>query len=161
MNILLLKQIALFSVLIGGAIGIITLIPFIGTLAFMTLLLFLSALVIVYLKRNNLIGIINLKEGALIGAVVGFASFISFSIVFLPLSVIIGLIFSKYYIGHLVTMFITNFGGFFILIVLLFFLALISALMNSFAGISTAYVYEILSGLKKAENESINFEIRE
>jgi len=161
MNILLLKQIALFSVLIGGAIGIITLIPFIGTLAFMTLLLFLSALVIVYLKRNNLIGIINLKEGALIGAVVGFASFISFSIVFLPLSVIIGLIFSKYYIGHLVTMFITNFGGFFILIVLLFFLALIAALMNSFAGISTAYVYEILSGLKKAENESINFEIRE
>ena len=161
MNILLLKQIALFSVLIGGAIGIITLIPFIGTLAFMTLLLFLSALVIVYLKRNNLIGIINLKEGALIGAVVGFASFISFSIVFLPLSVIIGLIFSKYYIGHLVTMFITNFGGFFILIVLLFFLALISALMNSFAGIATAYVYEILSGLKKAENESINFEIRE
>ena len=125
MNILLLKQIALFSVLIGDAIGIITLIPFIGTLAFMTLLLFLSALVIVYLKRNNLIGIINLKEGALIGAVVGFASFISFSIVFLPLSVIIGLIFSKYYIGHLVTMFITNFGGFFILIVLLFFLALI------------------------------------
>ena len=83
MNILLLKQIALFSALIGGAIGIITLIPFIGTLAFLTLILFLSAIIIVYLKKNNLIGIIDMKEGAIIGAVIGFSAFVAFSI--LPL----------------------------------------------------------------------------
>ena len=39
MNILLLKQVALFSALIGGAIGVITLIPFVGTLSFLTLIL--------------------------------------------------------------------------------------------------------------------------
>ncbi len=160
MNILLLKQIALFSALIGGAIGIITLIPFIGTLAFLTLILFLSAIIIVYLKKNNLIGIIDMKEGAIIGAVIGFSAFVAFSIVFTPLSAIIGLIFSNYYIGHILTMFITNFGGFFVMIMLLLFIGLISALMNAFSGIVTAYIYELLSGLKKAENENIDFEIK-
>ena len=53
MNILLLKQVALFSAMIGGVIGIITLIPFIGTLSFLTLILFLSAIIIVYLKRHD------------------------------------------------------------------------------------------------------------
>ncbi len=160
MNILLLKQVALFSALIGGAIGVITLIPFIGTLSFLTLILFLSAIIIVYLKKHDLIGIIDMKEGAILGAVIGFASFITFFIVFAPLSILIGFIAKGYYVGHLLRIFFENFGGFFVMIMLLFFLALISALMNAFSGLTTAYVYELLSGLKKAENENIDFEIK-
>lgn len=160
MNILLLKQVALFSALIGGAIGVITLIPFIGTLSFLTLILFLSAVIIVYLKKHDLIGIIDMKEGAILGAVIGFASFITFFIVFAPLSILIGFIAKGYYVGHLLRIFFENFGGFFVMIMLLFFLALISALMNAFSGLTTAYVYELLSGLKKAENENIDFEIK-
>lgn len=160
MNILLLKQVALFSALIGGAIGVITLIPFIGTLSFLTLILFLSAIIIVYLKKHDLIGIIDMKEGAILGAVIGFASFITFFIVFAPLSILIGFIAKGYYVGHLLRIFFENFGGFFVMIMLLFFLALISALMNAFSGLTTAYVYELLSGLKKAENENVDFEIK-
>ena len=160
MNILLLKQVALFSALIGGAIGVITLIPFVGTLSFLTLLLFLSACIIVYLKKHDLIGIIDMKEGAILGAVIGFASFITFFIVIAPLSILIGFIAKGYYVGHLLRIFFENFGGFFVMIMLLFFLALISALMNAFSGLTTAYVYELLSGLKKAENENIDFEIK-
>ena len=51
-------------------------------------------------------------------------------------------------------------GGVFVMLSLLLFLALISALMNAFSGLTTAYVYELLSGLKKAENENIDFEIK-
>ena len=160
MNILLLKQVALFSALIGGAIGVITLIPFVGTLSFLTLILFLSAIIIVYLKKHDLIGIIDMKEGAILGAVIGFASFITFFIVFAPLSILIGFIAKGYYVGHLLRIFFENFGGFFVMIMLLFFLALISALMNAFSGLTTAYVYDLLSGLKKAENENIDFEIK-
>ena len=160
MNILLLKQVALFSALIGGAIGVITLIPFVGTLSFLTLILFLSAIIIVYLKKHDLIGIIDMKEGAILGAVIGFASFVAFFVVFTPLSILIGFIAKGYYVGHLLRIFFENFGGFFVMIMLLFFLALISALMNAFSGLTTAYVYELLSGLKKAENENIDFEIK-
>ena len=96
MNILLLKQVALFSALIGGAIGVITLIPFVGTLSFLTLILFLSAIIIVYLKKHDLIGIIDMKEGAILGAVIGFASFVAFFVVFTPLSILIGFIAKTY-----------------------------------------------------------------
>ena len=160
MNILLLKQAALFSALIGGILGIITLIPYLGSISFMALILCLSAIIIVYFKRNNLIGIIDMREGAILGAVIGFASFVAFSIVYTPLSIIIGLITEKFYIGRVILQFITNFGGFFVLISLLLFIAFISALMNAFSGVVTAYVYELLSGLKKAENENIDFEIK-
>ncbi|MGN1154375.1 MAG: hypothetical protein ACI4S3_10140 [Candidatus Gastranaerophilaceae bacterium] len=160
MNILLLKQVALFSALIGAAIGIITLIPFIGTISFLVLILLLSAIIIVYLKKNDLIGIIDMREGAILGAVIGFSSFMAFAAVYTPISIIIGLIFRQYYIGHLFTIFLTNFGGFFIMLLLLLFVGLISALMNAFSGLTTAYIYEMLSGLKKAENENIDFEIK-
>ena len=52
MNILLLKQAALFSALIGGIIGIVTLIPYIGNITFLALILFLSAIIIVYFKNT-------------------------------------------------------------------------------------------------------------
>ena len=55
-------------------------------------------------------------------------------------------------------------SGFFVLVMIMLFLAVLSALMNSFAGLVTAYIYEILTGIKKEEkelNESIDFEIKE
>ena len=52
-------------------------------------------------------------------------------------------------------------SGFFVLVMILLFLALLSALMNAFAGLTTAYAYEILSGMKKEQNENVDFEIKE
>ena len=43
---------------------------------------------------------------------------------------------------------------------LIFFIALLSALMNAFAGLATSYVYELLTGLKKESNDSVDFEIK-
>lgn len=159
MNILLLKQVALFSALIGGGIGILTLIPIVGTFTFLTLILFLAAIVIVYLKKHDLIGIIDMREGAILGAIIGFSAFAAFSVIFTPLSILIGLI-TKNHVGFFLRMFLTDFGGFFVMLMLLFFTGLISAMMNAFTGLTTAYVYELLSGLKKAENENIEFEIK-
>ncbi len=44
---------------------------------------------------------------------------------------------------------------------LIIFVGLLSALMNAFTGLVTAYVYEALSGIKKEENnENIDIEIK-
>ena len=47
-------------------------------------------------------------------------------------------------------------------VLLIIFMAGISALFNGFSGLVTAYVYELLTGIKKApdENTSIDFEIK-
>lgn len=159
MNTLLLKQIGILSAIFGATMGVLTIIPFINGFTFMALTLVASAIVLVYMKRHDLIGVINIREGAVIGAEIGFVSFIAFSIVFIPLVSIVGLIFKGYYTYGILYM--LKISGFFVLILLVVFMAILSALMNAFSGLVTAYVYEILSGIKKEENERIDFEIKE
>lgn len=161
MNPLLVKQTAILSAILGGAIGVLTLIPFVRNFTFMILILCIAAVVIIYMKKNELIGVIDVREGAILGGVIGFVSFIAFSIVFIPLVAIVGLIFKGYYTFGITYM--LRVSGFFVLIMLVVFMAILSALMNAFAGLTTAYIYEVLSGIKKEEkeNENVDFEIKE
>ncbi|MDD3436729.1 MAG: hypothetical protein PHC64_06220 [Candidatus Gastranaerophilales bacterium] len=160
MNPVILKQTAILSAILGGILGLLTLIPFVGGFSFLILMLCISAIIIIYMKRNELIGIIDLKEGAILGAVIGFVSFIAFSIVFIPLAAILSLIFKMYYYLGWLTMLLKA-SGLFVLVILVIFMGILSALMNAFTGLSTAYAYEVLSGIKKEQNESVDFEIKE
>lgn len=161
MNFLLVKQAAILSAILGGILGVLTLIPFVRNFSFLLLIVCISAVIIIYMKRNNLMGIIDVREGAILGAIIGFVSFIAFSIVFVPLVAIVGLIFKGYYTFGITYM--LRVSGFFVLIMLVIFLGLLSALMNAFTGLVTAYMYEILSGIKKEEKEEehVDFEIKE
>ena len=159
MNPLVVKQTAILSAILGGICGILTLIPFVRTFSFLILILCISAIIIIYMKRNNSIGVLDIKEGAVLGGIIGFVSFIAFSIVFIPLVTIVGLIFKNYYTYGISYM--LKVSGFFVLVMLVVFLAILSALMNAFAGLTTAYIYEILSGFKKESNENVDFEIKE
>lgn len=162
MNQLIVKQTAILSAILGGILGVLTLIPFVRNFSFMLLILCISAVIIVYMKKNELIGIIDVREGAILGAIIGFISFVAFSIVFVPLVSIIGLIFKGYYTYGI--LYLLQASGFFVLVMLMGFLAILSALMNSFSGLVTAYIYEILSGIKKEElqdKEDVDFEIKE
>ena len=81
MNLLLLKQLSILSAFAGAILGLVTIIPYVSMLSFLLLILCLSAVILVYLKQNDLIGIISIREGCIFGAVIGFVSFIAFSIV--------------------------------------------------------------------------------
>ena len=168
-NILLLKQIAILSAIAGAALAVISIIPYINVFSFTILMLFLSGGVLYYMKRNNMIGIFDLREGSIFGAVVGFVSFIAFSVVFVPLDIILSLLTKGFHAllsfipvhTSFLLYFFNNFGGFIVLIMLIIFVGLLSALMNAFTGLVTAYVYEALSGIKKEENnENIDIEIK-
>ena len=160
MNLLLLKQLSILSVFAGVILGLITIIPYVSMLSFLVLILFLSAFVIVYLKQNDLIGIISVREGCIFGAVIGFVSFIAFSIVYTPISMLLGWLIPSYTQGFL-RFFMTSFGSVIVMILLMILMAGISALFNGFAGLVTAYVYELVTGVKKESNEnnSVDFTI--
>lgn len=160
MNLLLLKQLSILSIFAGAILGLVTIIPYISLLSFLVLILFLSAFIIAYLKQNDLIGIISIREGCIFGAVIGFISFIAFSITYTPLSMLLGWLIPSYSQGFL-RFFLTSFGSFIVLILLMILMAGISALFNGFAGLVTAWVYELISGVKKENNQNntIDFEI--
>ena len=56
MNILLLKQISILSLIAGAALGVVTIIPFIGGIAFLFLMMCIGAALIIYLKKMTLVG---------------------------------------------------------------------------------------------------------
>ncbi len=161
MNLLLLKQISLISTFAGALLGFVTIVPYLSFLSFMLLIICLSAFVIVYLKQNDLIGIISVREGCIFGALIGFVSFIAFSVVYAPLSMLLGWLFPSYTQGFL-RFFLTSFGSVIVMILLMILMAGISALFNAFSGLVTAYVYELVTGVKKENNQnsSVDFEIK-
>ena len=160
MNLLLLKQLAILSAFAGAVLGFVTVIPYISMISFLILILCLSAFVLTYLKQNDLIGLISIREGCIFGAVIGFVSFIAFSIIYTPISMILGWLIPAYTQGFL-RFFMTSFGSFVVMILLMILMAGISALFNGFAGLVTAWVYELISGIKKEadENNTVDFTI--
>lgn len=161
MNLLILKQLAILSLFSGVMLGLVTIIPYISFVSFMLLILFLSGFILAYLKQNDLIGIFNIREGCIYGAVIGFVSFIAFSAVYTPISMFLGWLFPTYTQGFM-RFFLNSFGSLVVMFFLIIFMAGISALFNGFTGMVTAWVYELITGVKKEndENSSVDFEIK-
>ena len=153
MNLLLLKQLAILSAFAGAILGFVTVIPYVSMFSFLILILFLSAFVLAYLKQNEFIGIISVREGCIFGSVIGFVSFIAFSLVYTPISMLLGWLIPSYTQGFL-RFFMTSFGSMIVMVLLMLLMAGISALFNGFAGLVTAWVYELVSGVKKEANEN-------
>lgn len=137
----------------GLATGFILLIPFIQYFACFSFIL-IGAGTVFYLKKNSFVGILSLQDGALIGAIAGFIGLIASAIVYLPISWLKNLIFNPIAQSgfHSSFSFMTTSFSFIVAIMLIFFVALMSALFNSFSGLVAAYVYE------KIENLSIKDE---
>lgn len=161
MNLIILKQLSILSIFAGVMLGLVTIIPYVSFISFMILLLFLSAFILVYLKQNDLIGIINVREGSIYGAVIGFVSFLAFSLVYAPISMLLGWLIPSYTQGFL-RFFLNSFGSVIVMFLLMILMAGISALFNGFTGLVTAWVYELITGQKKenGQNNSIDFEIK-
>ncbi len=148
MNITLIKQMGIFSALIGAFVGIVTLIPLIGNIVYTIFYIALSAILIVYLKKIDILGDITMKEGGILGAVIGVVSNIAFLCVYLPIITIIQLLFGNGWIGQMIVACFSSFLSFLCLIFMIIFVVLLSALMNGFAGAAIVYIYELLAKLK-------------
>lgn len=161
MNLLILKQLAILSVFAGVILGLVTIVPYVSLISFLILILFLSGFILVYLKQNDLIGIFNIREGCIYGAVIGFISFLAFSVIYTPISMLLGWLFPAYTQGFM-RFFLNSFGSLIVMFLLIIFMAGISALFNGFTGLVTAWVYEMITGIKKEndQNSSVDFEIK-
>jgi len=144
MNIYL-KPTVILSAIAGAILGLLLLMPFFSFNFFVCILFsMVSVLVIVYLKKNNLIGILEPVDGAIIGAVSGFICVITANLVYIPLYGIISAIFKNYGQGIGISIFakimIQNFN-LFITSMFLFFFGMIGAIFNAFSGLLCAFIY--------------------
>ncbi len=150
MNLILLKQISILSLILGAALGLITIIPYIGLISFLVCVFASGSLVLIYMKNLELVGELDTKMWAIYGSISGFIAFIGFSVSFVPLATIIGLIVkTSYYLG--VSLMFRM--GFFITILMVFFVALIAALMNGFGSMATSYAIRLYEEQVALQNE--------
>ena len=155
MNKLLMKRMTLLSVILGLAAGVITVIPFISSVAFLVLMVFAAVIILIYMKKKNFVGYIEPKEGSIYGAIIGFVSFIAFCVSFLPLASIIGLMYKgSFYLG--ISLIVRS--GIFVIILTVLFVAMLSALINAFSGLVTAYIYSQIEQKPEENRTNIEFE---
>jgi len=131
---------------------------------FLVCLLFslVGVFVILFLKKHNLVGILEPVDGAVIGGIAGFVCTVAANLVYIPLYGILAAIFKTYGQGIGISIFaqimIKNFN-LFITAMFLFFLGLIGAIFNAFSGMACAFIYEKLE-IEKPEDMT-HFEIEE
>lgn len=152
MNKLLLQQITFFSSVLGGLLALVTLIPFIGQIGFFLLMCCASVFVILFMMRLELIEFYEIKESALVGALIGAISYIAFSVVYIPV-VIILMKFFGLYTNYGVSLILSS-ASFWILVVLTAFMAVLSATVNAFSAFLTFYINEVIKSMNHNNNEN-------
>lgn len=160
MNFVVTKKIAFISFILGCFIGVITLIPYLNLISFLFLSFLVAPFMVIYLKKNNLMGIVDTKEGAILSAIIGACAFTGFFIVFSPLSAIIGLLYKS---GVYVVMrwFFSSGGGIMVLILTYFMIGSMTALFNAFSGTTMAYLYQEQQKTHKEQNQNFQIESKE
>lgn len=150
---MLIKSSLTLGAILGAILGVILLIPFINGFSCLILFTLVGAGVVFYLKRNAFVGILSVQDGAMVGAISGFIALISASIVYLPISYILGLIFSPSSKAGatLISSFIVASYSIFVMLMLVFFIALLSSLFNAFSGLIAAYIYERIENIPEKE----------
>ncbi len=133
-----LKNLAIISLIFGVISGFLALIPFLGIVILLMLIFCSSFIIIVLMKKFALLPSPNEQMGMLWGGLSGFVTFIGFSIIFIPCSFILSLIFKfSYYTG--IGMIMKS--GLSVMIMIVLFLAILCGMMNAFAGLASVYVF--------------------
>ena len=159
MKFVIIKQVSFLSFILGLFLGILLLIPVINLLTFLFVMFFVGGAIVLFLKKFNMVGIIDIKEGAVIGAIAGFTSFLGVCTSYIPISSLLGLIFSKY-TGGFATLFLSSISGLITGLFMIVFSALMSALLNSFSGLVAIWGWEIVTGVKKENTQNLDFQIK-
>ena len=154
-NKLLIKQMATLSGVLGLILGVLTIIPFICNFSFFALVVLAAPIILFYMKKLDMIGILDVKQGAMYGAIVGFVSFLAFSVSFVPLATVVGLLYKgSFYLG--ISLLVRS--GFFVVVMMVFFVAILAALMNAFSGLVTIYIYNQIEQKPEESKTDINIE---
>lgn len=142
-----MRQISILSIFFGILLGIVTLIPYAGAISFIFLICFIAPLVIWILVKYGCLSLSSIKDSIIVGAIAGFVSYLGFSVVYVPISVILMKFFhiaANYGVGLML-----GNASFFILVVISVFMGVLSATVNAFTGFLTFYVLEFLNSINK------------
>ncbi len=156
MNETILKRASIFALILGGAIGIFSLVPSLIGFAIVVLLFFTSVIVIFFMKKDEkYLAFIDTQQGAILGGVIGFFSGVGFFATFAPLVCLVKLIFKTYYAYGIPDVFKE---ALWLFVVIVFMVSVFFALLNSASGMAVAWIFEKIE--KKPQNSDAALDIK-
>lgn len=158
MNKNILKQVSMLSIFLGAVLGVITTIPLIGEIAFWILMCVSAVIVILFMTKLDMLKINSVQESAVLGAIIGFISFIGFSIVYIPIIIVLAG-FLQIYPNYGVSMALSN-ASIGLIVVLVIFMGVLSGTINAFSGFLTYYGIDFFQILNKNDDKEEHFRLR-
>ncbi|MBP3820064.1 hypothetical protein J6G99_00265 [bacterium] len=142
MNKFILKNLIIYSLILGLIIGIISIIPYIGTFGMFALLFLSAPCVIFYLILDGKLDLNTVKDGIIYGAITGFFANITFSFAYAIITSIIYFIFN--YTSNFILTTMTIQSPVWLLITFVMFIGVLTATTNAFTGFVTYYILDFI-----------------
>jgi len=156
MNQIIAKRAAVFALILGAVLGLISLVPAFVGLGIFVLSVFSSVIVMLYMKKNEKhVAYLTNEQGAIMGGIIGFFATVGFAFSFCPMVCILKLIFKTYY-SYIIPDLLKD--AIWLFFVLLFMIAFIFALINSTTGMGTTWILNRIE--KKPENLDARLDIK-
>lgn len=157
MNQLVIKHAGIFSLIFGAMLGIAALLPFLIGYVLIILAFFSSVVVILYMKKNDKhLGIIDTREGSILGAIIGFLSCVGFFIAFCPMVCILKLILKDAYYSYAIPEAFSM--GIWLLFMIIIMVGTVLAMTNAATGMGLAWALEYFE--QKPENSDARLDIK-
>lgn len=142
MNIFVIKNLIIYSLILGAAFGLLAVIPFLGILILFSLMLLTSPIVMLYLIMAGKYDVTDVKDSIIAGAITGFSSNITFAGVYCIVVVILYLI-TGYNQNFFLTATIIH-SPIWLLVVCIIFVGVVTATTNAFSGFLTYYIINFI-----------------
>ncbi len=140
-----------FALVLGCCFGILTPIPYVGFIIFFAMLFFSAPIIMVYLIMAGKYQLSDIKNSIIDGAVIGFSSNFSFSVVYCLITHLLGIIFN--YKGNLFLYSMITNSPIWLLIVFILFIGVLVSSINAFSGLSTFYFINLIRDIYSKRNK--------
>ena len=105
----------------------------------------IAPLVIWLLVKYNCLSLLSTKDSVIVGAIAGFVAYLGFSIIYVPISVLLMKVF--HLAANVGVGFMLGNATFFLLVVISLFMGVLGATINAFTGFLTFYVLDFINSM--------------
>lgn len=152
----LIINMSILSLILGAVLGLLAPIPYVGTIILTIVLLMSAPLVMIYMIMDSKLDLTTTTDSIINGAIIGFCSNISFSIVYAIVMVLLSKVFQYSPNMFLTTMIISC--PIWLLVTFIIFIGVLCATTNAFTGFATYYIINFIRDMYEKNHPQLPYD---
>lgn len=153
MNNTLIRQIIIYSLILGAIFSILVLIPYLGIIIFSAVLLLSAPIVMVYMIMDGEFELSTVANSIITGAIIGFSANLTFSSFYALIMAILAAGFNLTTNFFLSAMIINS--PIWLILVFIIFIGVLFAVTNAFSGFATYYIINFIRDMYEKQHPEL------